>query len=96
MSIIYAIATKERKCYGHGEYVDELSIRQYNAYGPRSAFFHPVFLSKEKAKAYCASLGLTCENSVITLELNADTTTTETNLAQTAECEFARSGGWMG
>lgn len=95
--VIWGIASKSTECYGHGEYIEELSIRQENTYGPREAFFHPFFLSKERAEAYQNSMKLSAITCVVPLELEIDySTIMENSAAMSAQHEFVRSGGWMG
>lgn len=93
---VYAVATKETKCYGHGEYIKESSIKEQGSYGPGPAFFHPVFLCKEKAEAFRSSLGCLNSSHIVSLELDVEPLNKEKGLSNIAECEFARSGGWMG
>lgn len=87
---------KRTECYGHGEYIEELSIRQENTYGPEKAFFHPFFLHKEGAEAYRSSMGLDRTTCIVPLELEIDSVVADTAAAMSAQHEFARSGGWMG
>jgi|688.fasta_scaffold2157189_2 hypothetical protein len=93
---IWGIAHKRTECYGHGEYLEELSIQQENTYGPKKAFFHPFFLYKERAEAYCSLMKLGTGACVVPLELEIDSVVTDTAAAMSAQHEFARSGGWMG
>jgi hypothetical protein len=93
---IWGIARKTTECYGHGEYVEELSIRQENAYGIEQAFFHPFFLYKERAEAYRSSIGLDGTTCIVPLELEIDSVVTDSAAAMSAQHEFVRSGGWMG
>lgn len=94
--VIWGIAYKRTECYGHGEYVEELSIRQENTYGPKEAFFHPFFLYKERAEAYRSLMGLGGATCVVPLELEIDSVVTDSAAAVSAQHEFVRSGGWMG
>jgi hypothetical protein len=95
---VYALAVERRECYGHGDYGDLLRIEQQGAYGSGPAFFHPLFLSEEKANAYLDSLGDTIfeEFRVVTLELEASTDDFGLSVSEMAECEFVRNGGWLG
>ena len=47
----YALVTKVSECYGHGDYGEELAMKQKNAYAGELDF-PPVFLNKEKADEY--------------------------------------------
>lgn len=93
---IWGIAHNRKECYGHGEYAEELSIRQENAYGPEEPFFHPFFLCKERAEAYRDSMKLDAMTCVVPLELEIDSAVADTAAAISAQHEFVRSGGWMG
>lgn len=93
---IWGIARKTTECYGHGEYIEEFSIRQENTYGLEEAFFHPFFLYKEKAEAYRSSMGLGGTACIVPLELEIDSVVTHSAAAMSAQHEFVRSGGWMG
>ena len=84
---VYAIATTEKECYGHGEYADEVAIRQQNSYGSGQAFFHPLFLSIEKAKEYVISLGPLWEYCVVTLELDINSASIDIDATEIIEDE---------
>lgn len=51
----YIIATETNECYGQGDYGNELSMKQENAYHTKGVF-PPVFLKRESAEKYLKSL----------------------------------------
>lgn len=56
---VYAIAFREKRCYGHGEYHDDLVIDWY-----------PIFKNKDDCKEYIKNLGRDgLEKEIVELDL---------------------------
>lgn len=65
MSQAFTIAAVQHMCYGHGDYGDELVIRQDS-----SGKFPPVFTRREDAEAYQTTLPKYPPTAVVPLELH--------------------------
>lgn len=68
--IIFGLATKENRCFGHGDYADVLSIQPLEAYGQGG--FPPVFVDPEEAKRH-AALRESLDFQVVDLDLRGVT-----------------------
>ena len=68
MAKVYAIATQEFICYGHGDYGKELKICQVDAYH-KLGTFPPIFKDKSKAESYLDKLKWSSEKKVVELNL---------------------------
>jgi hypothetical protein len=49
---VYAIGSRQRECHGHGEYSDELAIRQCVTSNWPACDFAPLFASEEAARKW--------------------------------------------
>lgn len=49
---VYAIGSRQRECHGHGEYSDELAIRQCVTTDWPTCDFAPLFASEEAARKW--------------------------------------------
>jgi hypothetical protein len=66
----YTIATKSSECYGHGDYGEELSVRQEGSHRDyRFNKFPPLFKSFESAQGYLEGLDFRHRKMVVTLSV---------------------------
>ena len=65
---IYAIATKSRECYGHGDFGSELKICQIDVYVGQGKF-QPVFDNKKIAEDYLKNDEWPSNKVVVELDL---------------------------
>ena len=68
MTNIYAIATRTRECYGHGDYGHELKIEQVDSYH-KIGSWRPVFTTRSAAQHYLDGLTWKANKQVVELEL---------------------------
>ena len=65
---IYAIATKTRVCYGHGDYGEELKIEMVDAYHAVGKW-NPVFFNRDTAQAFLDNLRCNHDKKIVKIDL---------------------------
>ena len=64
---IYALGTNKRECYGHGDYGNEVSIRQFGGYSDSA--FYPTFATRQLAQEYLDQIPYHGDMVIVPLEL---------------------------